>query len=1106
MTSFIDLISAYAVAARANLSGPGQTEAALEAPISKLIREFAASHSIDAVAHNEVTVAVGKDGNELVRPDFGVRINKVINGHIELKSPGTPLDPEQYAKKSHNYKQWQRLKELPNLLHTNGTEFRLWRYGELIAEPATLAIKDIRTFPGTQIGVSPNLESLLLNFLTWDPAEITSIATLVDTLGPLTRHLRDEVLEVLAEERRAVRAGALKSLQPISSLHGEWKRVLSPHANESEFADAFAQTVVFALVLAISEGLDLNEQPLSELAALLGSQFGVMGQSLTLVAPTIRNTPIATAVETVSRVLGAVKWAKVSNGRSDIYLHLYEHFLSAYDPNLREKSGSYYTPIELVDSMVSLTDEALRCYLDRPLGLGDPTVQIMDPAMGTGTFPLSILNFIADKAINEYGPAAASEAVEMILPRLYGIELQSSPFSVAELRLSQLVKQYCPSLPSNSLKLYIGDTLEEADATEPDGLSYTASLLAQQRLEANRIKSEERIQVIIGNPPYKDKSMGRGGWIENGIDPKTGRSPMDAFKIPGNGGKEFHLKNMYAFFWRWSTWKVFESVTPGLGSTGMSGMISFVTSGAYLTSESFRGMREYIRRQCSQGWIINLTPEGHQPPAGTGVFDINIPVAVAFYIKRTDNDSTVPADIKYREITGSKKEKFEKLKEISFGDSAWNRVDSNWQSPFTPAGMEGWVSYPTLRDLRPLYAPGWETGRTWVISPSADTLQYRLNTLVAEPDRDKKAELFHETRDSNLEKVRQPLPSIQGLDGEPDTCQDVLRPFEQEVAIPDAKMVRVCNTSFDRQFCIADSRFFHNPSVQLWRSRGQQQVFSIEMNAVHPKEGPGIFSTDLLPNKNAFRGSSGGRVYPILDTRGNPNLPSLLVETLSKILGREITSTQIDSYIVGVAGLPYYVDNFWEDLKTPGLRIPITADPEIFSELSAIGEKVIYCHSYGKRGSWERAGSITSSETGVNLPQYVSSMGSLLPLEKPNFDPDAGVLTFGTGRWEGVSQGVRDYKIGGSNVIDRWAKHRLAKVTGKANSPLDQIRPERWEAAWSIEFTELLSTLTLLESLEVEHEFLLTRLVSGPTISRNHLEELGVRWPNQYQSEQPTTE
>src|SRR5699024_431776 len=159
------------------------------------------------------------------------------------------------------------------------------------------------------------------------------------------------------------------------------------------------------------------------------------------------------------RALSAADWDRISAGRQDVYLHLYENFLSAYDPNLRKKSGSYYTPTEVVDAMTRLTDEALKHYLQVEQGLASNNIAVIDPAMGTGTYPLSVLRHVARDA-EDYGAGAVSDAVSSAAQRLYGIELQSGPFSVAELRLTQAVRDLGGELPEKGLNLYVADTLE----------------------------------------------------------------------------------------------------------------------------------------------------------------------------------------------------------------------------------------------------------------------------------------------------------------------------------------------------------------------------------------------------------------------------------------------------------------------------------------------------------------------------------------------------------------------------------------------------------------------------------------------------------------------
>jgi N-6 DNA Methylase len=107
---------------------------------------------------------------------------------------------------------------------------------------------------------------------------------------------------------------------------------------------------------------------------------------------------LKTSLGTLTRVLEAVDWTKISKGDVDAWLYFYEDFLEDYDNELRKRTGSYYTPPEVVNSMVRLVDEALRRtdLFDQPIGLASSDVTVADPAVGTGTFLLGVFRQIAN--------------------------------------------------------------------------------------------------------------------------------------------------------------------------------------------------------------------------------------------------------------------------------------------------------------------------------------------------------------------------------------------------------------------------------------------------------------------------------------------------------------------------------------------------------------------------------------------------------------------------------------------------------------------------------------------------------------------------------------
>src|ERR1700686_1969057 len=127
--------------------------------------------------------------------------------------------------------------------------------------------------------------------------------------------------------------------------------------------------------------------------------------------------------------------------------------------------------------------------------------------------------------------------------------------------------------------MFVTDTLGNP-YIEMETLGSWYGTIAESRRQANEIKLEEPIVVVIGNPPYKEKAKGRGGWIEQGTSAKGqaaplaplmppsargpsagGRAPPPAGWMPpsegGAGAHAKHLRNLYVYFWRWATWKVF---------------------------------------------------------------------------------------------------------------------------------------------------------------------------------------------------------------------------------------------------------------------------------------------------------------------------------------------------------------------------------------------------------------------------------------------------------------------------------------------------------------------------------------------------------------------
>ena len=196
---------------------------------------------------------------------------------------------------------------------------------------------------------------------------------------------------------------------------------------------------------------------------------------------------------------------------------------------------------------------------------------------------------------------------------------------------------------------------------------------------------------MIGNPPYKEKAKGRGGWIEEGTD----EGPLLNKWIPpadwGVGAHAKHLRNLYVYFWRWATWKVFDH-----DPQNDTGIVCFITVAGFLNGPGFQKMRDYLRRTADRIWVIDCSPEGHQPDVPTRIFQaVQQPVCIVLAARSKEKAADKPAAVKYTVLpAGKREEKFAALAKLKLESKVWQDCPTDWRAPFLPAATGDWASYP----------------------------------------------------------------------------------------------------------------------------------------------------------------------------------------------------------------------------------------------------------------------------------------------------------------------------------------------------------------------------------------------------------------------------
>jgi hypothetical protein len=218
-------------------------------------------------------------------------------------------------------------------------------------------------------------------------------------------------------------------------------------------------------------------------------------------------------------------------------------------------------------------------------------------------------------------------------------------YAVAQMRITQTLREQDTNTQLGDLRLHLADTL--ADPYERSTLFTflpAGDPLVENSRQADWIKREEKVTVMIGNPPDRERAEGEGGWVEKGHEAENIPPLLDAFRLGGrNGTQENKLKNLYVYFWRWATYKVFDQHRP----ESHRGIVAFISTAGFLSGPGFRGMREYLRRTCTEGWIIELSPERIQPPARTHLFEgVQQQLAIAVFVRSGVDDKPAAGPVK----------------------------------------------------------------------------------------------------------------------------------------------------------------------------------------------------------------------------------------------------------------------------------------------------------------------------------------------------------------------------------------------------------------------------------------------------------------------------
>ncbi len=1053
----------------------GESEEQLRAPFETLMKFVGTERGQDVVCVGETLLQ-----NRIGKPDFGIMKGSLLSGYAELKAPGKGVLRRRFT--GHDREQFDRFTQLPNVVYTDGNAWALYRRGE--REGNIVRMRGDVSVDGRDAVAAQSaneLFGLLVNFLDWQPIIPfnaqggVNLREFAKQLAPLCKFLRDDVLEAMSDDA-----------SPLNSIAATWREMLFPNAKNEQFADAYAQTVTFALLLARIQGAgNGTRQQLSfdNARRALRDEHRLLSATLSALADDEMQSELNAGLNALLRLIGAVPSAAFSS-EADPWLYFYEDFLAEYDAKLRKNAGVYYTPVEVVRTQVRLVDDLLVNRLGKTQGFADTSVMTLDPATGTGTYLLGIIEHSLRGIANRYGQGAVAGYASQLANNLYGFEFMVGPYAVTDLRVTETLREYNPELSGGGAQIYLTDTLESPERHPPQGGLFIERELARQQEAALRVKKDIDVLVCIGNPPY-DRTAAidvSGGWVRYGEDNTDDRPILNDFLEPAQAaGHGMHLKNMYnlyVYFWRWALWKVFEQ-----DAASGPGVVSFITASSYLNGNAFAGMREHMRRVCDEIWILDIGGEIRGPRKSENVFDIQTPVAIAVACRTQRKASSEPAKVHYARIEGTRDEKLAALDAITeFSKVDWQDCPDNWQAPFMPAGTGDYFRWPLLTDLMPWQQSGVKAGRTWVIAPETATLNERLRTLLQAKQNDR-ARLF-----KNSPTGRKVHEAAVQLPPSNERLSPVINLTEQS---PAPETVRFTYRTLDRQFIFGDARLLDRPGPTLWRSHSERQIYLSSLFSTPIDSGPALTASSLLPDLHNFRGSYGSKsvlpLYRTADTNETNILPKLL-DILGNAYGYEVIPQDFAAYLYGIMAHPDYTERYYEELATREVRLPLTKDGELFGKVRDIGARLLWLHTYGERY-------IPDGYQRGQIPQGEARCTTAVPMtakdfpESFDYDAASNTLHVGAGQFAPVTPKVYEFQVSGLKVVQSWLKYRMRDGAGRKSSPLDRIRPTAWPPHFTAELLELLWVLESTIVAQAEQAQVLAAVDSGEWFEADELPE-----------------
>jgi len=980
--------------------------------LSDLLGEYAGS-----TGRTKTQITTLPKKTDAGNPDFRIwdGLENIV-GYIEAKKPGENLDLIEDGEQLKRYR-----KTFPNLILTDFYEFRLYRHGERIDKTfiarGSLAVKGIPP----PIENEEKFKTLLGKFFGFSLPRVRTAAELARELAKRTRFLRDEVITLEMEQQQ-------KGKGELYGFYETFRNFLISNLKEGDFADLFSQTITYGLFAARTRSTNGFNRKLSY--DLIPKTIGILRNVFRFVSQGDLPRNMEVMIDDIAEVLSVADVKNILRqyyqaGKSeDPVVHFYETFLAEYDPSTREKRGVYYTPEPVVRYIVRSVHSILKTHFGLDDGLASGEVTLLDPAGGTLTFPAEAIKLALKEFEEKYGDGGRNKFIgEQILMNFYAFELMMAPYAIGHIKISFLLEELGYTMKENErFRLYLTNTLdmEDLQQTRIPGLES----LSNESHEAGRIKKEEPILVIMGNPPYSGISANINEWTEKllktNLDGAQSYYEIDGKKLQE---KKLWLQDDYVKFLRFAQWKIHHAG---------KGIVAMITNHSYLDNPTFRGMRQSLMKTFNEIYILDLhgnslkketAPDGSKD---VNVFDIQQGVAIAIFVK---NGKTGDCKVYHSDLFGQREEKYSWLEIHELKRKIYKplKPESPWYFfiPHNTKDIEHYNKWMKVNEIFPVNVTGIVTARdSFAIDFKKETLETRIRqfrNLKLDHDLVRLTYNLKDTRGWKLPEARKKLAEDPHWDKH--FKKILYRPFDIRdiyysenivdwgrpemmfhMLQPNLSLCFVRQYAGDKNYSHALVSKYIVDNRTFFSSKGIIQQAPLYLYKPEQKKKRHGFQSMMLFEPEPEYGNEGKK----------PNIALKVFEQLGKKYKRRPTPEQILYYCYSILYSNTYREKYAEFLKIDFPRIPFTGDYKLFCHMVELGEKLGQLHL------------LESKAFGKPVAKFRGNGDNMI--EKPVFDADTKCVYLNKNQYfEGITHEVWGYHIGGYQVLEKYLKDRKGR-------------------------------------------------------------------------------